>query len=228
MPKLKPQEIEQRRQEIILAARRCFIRSGFHHTTTDDICREASITPGGLYHYFPSKEEIIKAVVQGANQRTQQVMQSAAAENPNPRSALRSLGIFFFRSMYEPDFDNVARMDLETWNESLRNPDLARILEEGWGATRTAMTKVVKRAVDNGEYNPKVDPTGLANLYIAIYTGLRLIKLLSPQGVDPDAVLTALRILVRGEMLAPAARALPDGLTPERSRPAQQVRKATA
>ena len=226
MPKLKPQEIEQRRQEIVEAARACFIRSGFHQTTTDEICREAAITPGGLYHYFPSKEEIIKAVAEDANRRALDVLQSTAAQSPDPRSALRSVGIFFFRSVYEPDFDNVARLDLETWGESLRNQELARILDEGRAASRKAITAVIKGAVDGGEYNPSVDPTGLANLFIAIYTGLRLSKLLSPRDVDVDSAFAALRILIRGELLTSAARALPDGLplgqvqAPPQQRPA--------
>src|SRR3989442_10244909 len=64
VPKLKPEELESRRKEIIDAARTCFLRNGFHRTTTDQICREASITPGGLYHYFGGKAEIIAAVIQ--------------------------------------------------------------------------------------------------------------------------------------------------------------------
>ncbi len=212
MPKLKPQEIEQRRREIVEAARACFIRSGFHQTTTDEICHEAAITPGGLYHYFPSKEEIIKAVVEEANQRTLQVMESTAAQSPDPRSALRSVGAFFFRSVYEPDFDNVARLDLETWNESLLNQELARILEEGRAATQKALAAVIQEAIDRGEYNPKVDPRGLANLFVAIYTGLRVGKLLTPGHVDVDSAFAALRVLIRGELLTAAARALPDGL----------------
>ena len=34
MPKLKPEELESRRQEIIVAAGACFLRNGFHQTTT--------------------------------------------------------------------------------------------------------------------------------------------------------------------------------------------------
>ncbi len=64
MPKLKPEEIENRRREIVVAARACFLRNGFHQTTTDEICHEAAISPGGLYHYFGSKEEIISAVIE--------------------------------------------------------------------------------------------------------------------------------------------------------------------
>ncbi len=39
MPKLKPEEMESRKRETIEAARRCFLRSGFHQTTTDEIRR---------------------------------------------------------------------------------------------------------------------------------------------------------------------------------------------
>jgi len=37
VPKLKPEELESRRNEIIDAARACFLRNGFHRTTTDEI-----------------------------------------------------------------------------------------------------------------------------------------------------------------------------------------------
>ena len=82
MPKLKPEEVEQRRREIIDAARRCFLRRGFHQATTDEICREAAITPGSLYHYFRSKEDVIKAVVQDSADQAVRDVSSIAQESP--------------------------------------------------------------------------------------------------------------------------------------------------
>ncbi len=213
MPKLKPEEVHQRRREIVEAARSCFIRSGFHKTTTDDICHEASITPGGLYHYFANKEDIIKAVVMDAAENAVQVLQSTAAESPDPRSALRSVGEFFLQSMYEPDFDNVARLDLETWSEALRRPELLRIIQQGRAATRRALVDVIQAAIDRGDYSEKADPVALANLFGAIFAGLRLSRLLTPGDVDAEAVLNALRLLIRGQLLAPGSRDPSDGLT---------------
>ena len=86
MPKLKPEELESRRREIIDAARECFLRSGFHQTTTDEICRAASITPGGLYHYFASKEEIISAVIQQTS-RDVAARMSEMIEEPHDEDA---------------------------------------------------------------------------------------------------------------------------------------------
>jgi AcrR family transcriptional regulator len=219
VPKLKPEEIALRRREIVEAARRCFIRSGFHQTTTDEICREASITPGGLYHYFSNKEELIKAVVRYAADSTLQTVHEARSAEPDPRSALRRVGEFFIRAFYDPDFDNVARLDLETWSESLRNPDLLRIIHEGRAATRNTVAQVIQGAVERGEYSEHVDPVALANLFAAIFTGLRLSKLLGPNDVDPERVLEALRILIRGELLQG-----PDAQTSEANAPASAAR----
>ena len=42
----------------------CFARSGFHRTTMQDICKEALISPGALYVYFSSKEDLIAGITE--------------------------------------------------------------------------------------------------------------------------------------------------------------------
>src|ERR1700738_1806506 len=51
-----------RRDEILAAAERCFVRSGFHGASMQDICAEAGMSPGNLYRYFPSKEALIAGI----------------------------------------------------------------------------------------------------------------------------------------------------------------------
>src|ERR1700752_5399442 len=48
-----------RRSEILQAAQTCFARSGFHQASMQEICAEAGLSPGNLYRYFRSKEDII-------------------------------------------------------------------------------------------------------------------------------------------------------------------------
>ena len=201
MPKLKPEEIALRRREIVEAARRCFIRSGFHQTTTDEICREANITPGGLYHYFANKEELIKAVIQYASANTLNLVQEAVETEPDPRSALRKMGAYFLQAFYEPDFENIARLDLETWSEALRNPGLLKIIHDARGATRDSVAEVIREGVRRGDLTGQVDPVALANLFTSINTGLRLGLLLGPNDVDPNKVMEALGIIIRGELI---------------------------
>src|ERR1044072_6668446 len=53
-----------RRFEILEAAQTCFARSGFHQTSMQEICTEAGMSPGNLYRYFRSKEEIIAGIAE--------------------------------------------------------------------------------------------------------------------------------------------------------------------
>ena len=65
MRKVDPVKHGGKRAEILAAAERCFGRSGFYRATIAQICDEAAISPGHLYHYFASKEAIIAAINQG-------------------------------------------------------------------------------------------------------------------------------------------------------------------
>lgn len=54
----KQREREQRRQQIMNAARKVFSIKGFMKTTMEDIAREAELSPGTLYLYFKNKDEL--------------------------------------------------------------------------------------------------------------------------------------------------------------------------
>lgn len=58
-PRPDPQE---RRQEILDAAMRCFARTGYHSTSMDDIVAESGLSKGTLYWYFKSKRELFFAL----------------------------------------------------------------------------------------------------------------------------------------------------------------------
>ena len=200
MPKLKPQEVEERRREIIEAARVCFLRSGFHQTTTDEICREAAITPGGLYHYFGSKEEIISAVIEDAAHTTVQNLRSTAEASGDLRSAVQALASQFFEWIRDPQLDSVTRLDMEIWAETLRNEKLAAITRGGRALRRQWLESLIRGAIQEGVYAKEVDPRGLANLIMSIFDGLRLGRLLWRDDFDLDGALQALTLMTSGRL----------------------------
>ena len=54
----KEREKGRRRQQIMIAAKRIFSLKGFNKATMEDIANEAELSPGTLYLYFKSKEEM--------------------------------------------------------------------------------------------------------------------------------------------------------------------------
>ncbi|WP_315583073.1 TetR/AcrR family transcriptional regulator [Actinomyces viscosus] len=53
----------QRREEILDAAHTLFTTKGFQPTTMEEILKVVGIAKGTLYYHFPSKEQILKALV---------------------------------------------------------------------------------------------------------------------------------------------------------------------
>ncbi|MDD6039293.1 MAG: TetR/AcrR family transcriptional regulator [bacterium] len=55
---------DERRKEIIGAARQLFIDKGYDATSTTDIMKAVGIAKGTLYYHFSSKEEILDALIE--------------------------------------------------------------------------------------------------------------------------------------------------------------------
>ena len=182
MPKLKPEELETRRREIIDAARACFLRAGFHRTTTDEICREANITPGGLYHYFGSKEELIAAVIDRSAQTAVERMRESISTSLNAESAFRQVGSIFLQSMQDGEIDNATRLELEIWVEGMKNPKLFENSKRAWAMRMKWLEALVARGIDEGIYDREtVEPRAMASLLIAIWLGLRMGRLMGEE-----------------------------------------------
>lgn len=57
---------EQRRAQILAAARPLFAERGFHGTTTRDLAEAAGVNDALLYRYFANKQDILKALMDEA------------------------------------------------------------------------------------------------------------------------------------------------------------------
>jgi AcrR family transcriptional regulator len=53
-----------RREDILRASLNLFAEKGFHGTSMRDIAREADITEGLIYHYFASKRDLFRAIIE--------------------------------------------------------------------------------------------------------------------------------------------------------------------
>ncbi|HNX20648.1 MAG TPA: helix-turn-helix domain-containing protein, partial [Acidobacteriota bacterium] len=55
---------EARRRQILDAAADCFRRYGFHAATIANISETAGMSAGHIYHFFPNKEAIVRAIIE--------------------------------------------------------------------------------------------------------------------------------------------------------------------
>ncbi|MFW9994202.1 MAG: TetR/AcrR family transcriptional regulator [Candidatus Odinarchaeota archaeon] len=54
---------EEKKKQILAAAKECFVRFGYKKTTLDDIGRKIGLNKASIYYYFKNKEEIFTTIV---------------------------------------------------------------------------------------------------------------------------------------------------------------------
>jgi AcrR family transcriptional regulator len=60
---------DERRQQLLDVARDLFARSGYHHTSMDDLAEGAGVTKPVLYQHFPSKRALYGELLQDTGRR---------------------------------------------------------------------------------------------------------------------------------------------------------------
>ena len=74
-----------RKKEIREAAKKVFLKKGFHNTTMEDIVAATSLSKGGVYQYFKSTKAIMFAIMQEGNyfryRRNEEIFNSAKKIN---------------------------------------------------------------------------------------------------------------------------------------------------
>jgi AcrR family transcriptional regulator len=77
-PRTKP--AEERREELMDAAQRLFLKRGVDRTTVEEITSGANVAKGTFYLYFSSKEEVLAALGRRFADRVLEKIQSAVAQ----------------------------------------------------------------------------------------------------------------------------------------------------
>jgi TetR/AcrR family transcriptional repressor of uid operon len=196
MPKLKPETQQARRASLLDAAERCFARAGFHRTTMQDICKEASVSPGALYVYFPSKEALIAGIVERDRAKLAAEL-SELSNAPDLMSALARLGEHY--TVDEPQYKRV--LHLEIGCEATRNEAVGEMFRSVDEFCHQSFEQVFDRARRDGKIAPDDDPRLLAEVVSLIGDGLFWRRAVDP-GFDAKRVLPVLVRMV-SELLKP-------------------------
>ncbi len=86
-----PKTTEDRREQIMDAALRVFASKGFDRASNKDIASEAGITTGLIYHYFASKGELLKSLLEERSPLYKIRQLYTEMETQPPEIVLRSL-----------------------------------------------------------------------------------------------------------------------------------------
>lgn len=181
-----------RRTEILSAAERCFARAGFHQTSMQEVCAEARMSPGNLYRYFASKEEIIAGICE--RDRADAARDFAAVENaPDFFTGLQDLATYH---MVERPAQEVA-LCAEIMAESRRNPAVARLFREFENDVKARLEQMLRNAAERGEIDADLNVGQAATILMALADGISWRRAVDSQ-FEAEAVLPMVLQMVRG------------------------------
>ncbi len=167
MRTVDPAKREAKRLQILAAAARCFARKGFGQTRTADICAEAGMSPGNLFYYFGSKQDIFAAVVEQDGADTEALFAELSAAEP-----WDALTRFFDLVIDLAGDADHALLALEISTEAHRDERIAALVAANDQLVRSGLAALVDRATGTGRIAPGLDPATTATWLAALVDGL--------------------------------------------------------
>jgi len=184
MPKVSDNHKLARREQILSAAVKCFISKGFHLCTMQDICREAQLSPGAVYSYFTSKDEIIQSMSEASIGQQEALFAEIDVQNGSVLDALMHVKTFYFNQLTEnPDAKECIRMDSMLLAEGFTDSKIKQKYQHNLAGLINKMSGLIELGKTNGEVKTEVDARSAAQALYALHHGLS-VQLLLDQAVD--------------------------------------------
>jgi len=182
-----PARHADRRRHILDAAAGLFARHGYERTTTAQICRAAGISPGNLYHYFASKQELFIAVLTQDEGATAELV--GRVPDQDPLAAVLDLVDHLAAAAAHPV---VPSLVLEAMLQAHREPSVRAVLERVDRGEREGLVVLLRRAAAAGAIAPDLDVEETATWLGALVSAVYLQGATDP-AFEPHAQLANLR-----------------------------------
>jgi AcrR family transcriptional regulator len=199
----RDEEKERRRLTIIEAAERVVAKRGWAETNFGEIAEVTRLSRSLIYVYFPTKDDLLAALVERANKSLGKRFQQAVAEAKNGNDAVVRLGAAYYRfSKEEPFyFELISQFDIMPSKDDDPGKDAAQAFRDCLEIPADSL----KRGIQDGSISKSIgDPKFAAFCLYAFTHGLIQMASRRPKMMDglyhksPDeAVVDGMRLLNR-------------------------------
>jgi AcrR family transcriptional regulator len=197
MPRVSQEHLAARRRQILDAARRCFVRNGFHASSMQDILAEANLSAGAVYRYFPSKEDIVAAIATEA--LAELTASFEAVFDPDAPPPLdEALGRIFATLERLAATQDLARVIIQVQGEAVRSPALAESVTQAALGIRGFLSRLVQAYQDRGLMSRDVPAEDVGRVLAGLVPGF-LVQHALLGDVDAATFQSALHVLLTAD-----------------------------
>jgi TetR/AcrR family transcriptional regulator, cholesterol catabolism regulator len=178
-----PDTSEIRRNQILDAATKVFVRQGFQHARMDDIVEESGLSKGTLYWYFKSKEDIINAILRrlftGELENLENLLEAEGTVSE------RLIQLTSDRVSGMKRMSNLVPIIFEFYAVAVHQQWVQQFIGNYFEHFRKLLETLIQQGIDSGEFRP-VNAKETAISLASVYEGLTIHWLMDPQTVQWD------------------------------------------
>lgn len=194
VPRVSEDHLTARREQILAAARTCFLTKGLHNTSMQDLIQEAGLSVGAVYRYFKSKNEIINAIASTVVGGIQQHIDEVASRR---LPLVDSLDLVLDEIETQLGAGGFLPIALQVWAEATLDPTIGEIVRERYNGLRSSVRVLVVHAVESGELPAGTDEDAVATAFYSLIPGYALQRLLTG-APDRRTYIAGVRALLNG------------------------------
>lgn len=198
------------RDRIVRSAAGLFITRSYQSVGISDLCATADVRKGSFYHFFASKADLAKAVVDLHAAELERNLGEVDEDDPAARLLAVADAVTSVQSAFEKQFGRIVgcpfgnlAAELSTTDEALR-AHVAAVLTR-WEAQ---LADACRHAAARGVLREGVEPDLLAHLTLAQIQGLILLAKVS--GAPASQITTGLRAFLDLNLREPAESRVPN------------------
>jgi AcrR family transcriptional regulator len=185
------------REELLAAALRVFARRGYQQAGVDEIAAQAGYSKGALYWHFPSKEELLLALLDERIDAPMREMVALLESAPPDRDMSLEATREFARQMDQQR--EAVLVDREYWSLAIRDPELRARFVQRQGDLRDSLSRAIEaRASHLGTPELPMPAEHVARIVMSIIGGLAVDDLAEPGSVPPQLLGEALALIYAG------------------------------
>lgn len=203
VPKLE----DIRRTQIIEAALAAISTGGAANITMRDVARAASLSNGGLIHYFPSKEELFKATFKEFFSRVFERSKKESAQIQDPMEKLLGFGAFY--DINDSDVPAGYPLMFDCMSLAAHNEDYRVLFNEWLENWITLLREAIDKGIEQKSF-ANLDPDATARAISAIYLGISIRWYLARESNPTSWAMAAFKESIES-LMAPYRVGLPKG-----------------
>lgn len=172
-PKVSDIHKQQKKEQILEAAKRAFIKKGYDLTTMKDIIDESGLSRGGVYLYFSSPEEAFLEIMKANDNNLISMVHNLSINGRTMWEAILELAenikkmLLFIQNGIEP-------VIFEYFMTSKRNVKVQNLLNERLANSLECMMNLISTGIERNEFTPAYPMDEISIFLLTFLDGLEI------------------------------------------------------